>query len=137
MKLPKFLSLAAFITFFSLVYVYQQSEIFRLAYVGQKKMVLFQDCLDKNTILRYNIKRNTSLIRIDGKVYNYANFEIPGNYRLVKLTYPQDVFKVVKQPRPLKQENLVFRLFGIKREAQAKTINPALNSGQPEQKRQR
>ncbi len=128
MRLSKFLSLVTFITFFCLVYVYQQTEIFRLAYVGQKKMAIFQDCLDKNSILRYNIKKNTSLTRIDDKVSGYATFEIPQDYRLVKLTYPQEIFQEIKQPRSAKQESLVSRLFGIKREAQAKTINPSANS---------
>lgn len=125
MRLSKFLSLVAFITFFCLLYVYQQTETFRLAYLGQKKMVAFQDSLDKNTLLRYNIKKTTSLIRIDNKVSEYAHFEIPDSYRLVRLTYPQEVFRVAEQPRSFKRENIVFRLFGIKREALGKTINPS------------
>ena len=88
-------------------------------------MVAFQDSLDKNTLLRYNIKETTSLIHIDDKVSEYAHFEIPESYLLVRLTYPQEVFRVAKQPRSLKRENIAYRLFGIKREAQAKTINPA------------
>ncbi|MFH0913457.1 MAG: hypothetical protein V1884_04170 [Candidatus Omnitrophota bacterium] len=122
MRLSKFLSLVTFATFFCLLYVYQQTEIFRLAYIGQKKLTLFQDCLDKNTALRYNIKKNTSLVRIDDKVYGYTAFEIPQDYRLIKLAYSQESFKQVKQPRSSGQENLLARLFGIKREAQAKTI---------------
>jgi len=135
MRLSKFLSLVSFITLFCLAYVYQQTEIFRLAYIGQKKLTAFQDCLDKNTSLRYNIKKNTSLTRIDDKVYGYAAFEIPQDYRLVKLTYTQGVFKETKQPRSPKQENLLARLFGIKREAQAKTINPSASLSRLEQGR--
>ncbi len=88
-------------------------------------MVAFQDSLDKNTLLRYNIKETTSLIRIDNKVSEYAHFEIPESYRLVRLTYPQEVFRVAEQPRSFKRENIAFRLFGIKREALGKTINPS------------
>lgn len=124
MRLPKFLSLVALITLFSLLYVYQQTEIFRFAYIGQKKMAVFQESLDKNTLLRYNIKRTTSLVRIDDKVSEYANFEIPASYRLVRLSYPQGVFRVAEQARPVKRENIAFRIFGIKREAQAKTVKP-------------
>ena len=87
-------------------------------------MVAFQESLDKNTLLRYNIKKTTSLVRIDQKVSEYAHFEIPESYRLVRLTYPQEVFRVAEQPRSGKRESIAFRLFGIKREAQAKTINP-------------
>jgi hypothetical protein len=125
MKLSKFLSFVTFITFFCLLYVYQQTEIFRLAYLGQKKMVVFQDSLDKNITLRYNIKKNTSLIHIDSKISEYAHFEIPESYLLVRLTYPQEVFKLVEQSRSLKRETIASRLFGIKREVQAKTINPS------------
>ena len=125
MRLSKFLSLVAFITFFCLLYVYQQTEIFRLAYIGQKKMVAFQDSFDKNTLLRYNVKKITSVIRIDNKISQVAHFEIPDSYRLVRLTYPQEVFRVAEQPRSFKRENIAFRLFGIKREAEAKTINPS------------
>jgi len=125
MRLSKFLSLVASITFFCLLYVYQQTEIFRLAYMGQKRMVIFQDSLDKNTLLRYNIKRTTSLIRIDNEVSGRARFEIPDSYRLVKLTYPQEVFKVAGQARSFKLKNIAFRIFGIKREAFGKTINPS------------
>ena len=135
MKLSKFLSLVAFITFFCLLYVYQQTEIFRLAYVGQKRLTIFQDCLDKNTLLRYNIKKNTSLIYIDNRVSGYANFEIPESYRLVRLTYPQEVFKVTEQPHTETQKIIAFRLFGIKREAQAKTINPSASPARLEQGR--
>lgn len=115
----------AFITFLSLLYVYQQTEIFRLAYIGQKKTVAFQDTLDKNTLLRYNIKKTTSLIRIDNKVSGVARFEMPESYLLVRLTYPQEVFRLAEQPRSLKRENIAFRLFGVKREALGKTINPS------------
>jgi hypothetical protein len=125
MRLSKFLSLVSFITFFSLLYVYQQTEIFRLAYIVQRKSLVYQDFLDRNTLLRYNIKENTSLVRIDSKVSDYAAFEIPQSYRLVRLTNPSELFVVREQPRSIKEENIAFRLFGIKREALGKTISPS------------
>ena len=120
MKLSKFLLMVSFITLFSLLYVHQQTEIFRLAYTGQKKLSVFQDLLDKNTILRYNIAKNASLTRIGNKVSLAYDFEMPDTYRLVKLTHP---LLRVSQRMP-KKETLLSRLFGVKREAQAKTINP-------------
>lgn len=129
MKLPKFLLLTIFITLFSLLYVYQQTEIFRLAYVGQKKVKLFQDSLDKNTILRYNFNKNTSLVHIDNKMFEYANFEMPESYRMVKLLQPQSGLKVASQRRSLKRQNIVSLLFSVKRQAEAKTINTSTQPG--------
>lgn len=123
MKLSKFLLILTFITLLALVYVYQQTEIFRLAYLGQKNVAVFEDLLDKNTILRYNIKRNGSLICIGNKISRYANFEIPNTYRLVRLAAPLEGLKVVSKNRPRK-ENILSRFFAIKRQAEAKTINP-------------
>lgn len=121
MKLSKFLSIVSCITFFSILYVYQQTEIFRLAYIGQKKSITFQDFLDKNTILRYNINADTSLIRLDNKISEYANFQMPDNYRLVRLTPAKDSSGGRDRLRSLKRENIISILFGIKRQAEAKT----------------
>ncbi len=124
MKLSKFLLLLSLVTAFSLLYVYQQTQIFHFAYTGQKKLTVFQDLLDKNTILRYNITRNTSLTRIGNKVSMTSDFEMPDTYRLVKLTHPLTELKVAQQMP--KKETLLSRLFGVKQEAEAKTINPVV-----------
>ncbi|MFH1440832.1 MAG: hypothetical protein ABIH18_02155 [Candidatus Omnitrophota bacterium] len=123
MKLPKFLSLIVFITLFSLLYVYQQTEIFLLAYDGQKKQSILQDLLDKNTILRYNIARNVSLTRIGNKISNNVDFQMPDAYRLVKLSQPLDSLDV-SQYVP-KKESMIARIFGIKTQAEAKMISPS------------
>ncbi|MBU1999172.1 MAG: hypothetical protein KKE64_06720, partial [Candidatus Omnitrophica bacterium] len=64
MKLSKFLLLAFIVTSAALFYVWQQTEIFRLGYVNQKNVVDFQKLLDANSILRYNLKSETSLIQM-------------------------------------------------------------------------
>ncbi len=122
MRLSKFLSLTTFITLFCLLYVYQQAEIFRLAYIGEKKAVYFADSLDKNTFLRYNIEKNASLVRIGNKVFQDRDYQMPDTYRLVRLARPLENLKLAQVK--YKQENLFSRLFGIKRQAEAKTINP-------------
>ena len=86
MRLNKFLSMAFFVTFFSLLYVYQQSEIIRLAYAGQKQRMVFQDLLDKNSVLRYNIERSASLVSIGSNISGNSDFQMPDKYQLVKLT---------------------------------------------------
>lgn len=123
MKLSRFLALTFVVTSFSLLYVWQQTEIFRLAYVGQNKATSFQELLDKNTVLRYNIGRNASLVRIASIVEDGTALQMPQGYHLVKLTGSRkDNFRLVKKMP--KRESLAFRIFGIKREAEAKTINP-------------
>lgn len=122
MKLPKFLSIVTFITSFSLLYVYQQTETFRLAYVGQKKQALYQDLLDKNNILRYNMKVKASLVQIGNTISSSTGYEMPNTYRLVRLTPPREGSNFKQQS--LDKGTIISRLFGIKRQAEAKTINP-------------
>jgi len=85
MRLSRFLLLVTSVTCCSLLYVHQQTEIFRLAYIGQKKSVIFRDSLDKNALLRYNINKNTSLVLIDSRISGYADFQMPDTFRVVKL----------------------------------------------------
>ncbi len=122
MKIPKFFTVIIFITAFALLYVYQQSEIFRLAYVGQKKQVHFADLLDNNSLLRYNIGKSASLVRIGSRVSNGPEFEMPTSYRLVRLTQPLENLSLAQHVYV--KESMLSRLFGIKRQAEAKTISP-------------
>ena len=122
MRISRFVAVVSFITCFSLLYVYQQSEIFRLAYVGQKKQAYFQDLLDKNTILRYNVERNASLISIGNKISGSNDFQMPDSYRLVKLSATKEGFRINSE-NPAKQ-TLIARIFGIRSQAEAETINP-------------
>ncbi|MBU4346140.1 MAG: hypothetical protein KKH29_02295 [Candidatus Omnitrophica bacterium] len=123
MKLFKFLTIITFITLFSLAFVWQQTEIFRLAYLGQKKLNVFQDLLDNNALLRYNTERDASLIRIAGKVSEYSDFQMPYAYHLVRLRQPKEALRVNGQLS--QKENIISRLFDIKRQAEAKTISPS------------
>ena len=122
MKLTKFFSAVVFITSFSVLYVYQQSEIFRLAYLGQKKQTTFNELLDKNTVLRYNIKKNSSLVNIGSRISGTNEFQMPDNYRFVKFISSRDGLKLADQNQG--RTGLLARIFSLKREAQAKTINP-------------
>jgi len=122
MRMNRFLSATVFITSFCVLYVYQQSEIFRLAYLGQKKRTTFNELLDKNTALRYNIKKNSSLVNI-GKSMGSANeFQMPDNYRFVKFISSRDGLRLADQNQG--KQGLLARIFSLKREAQARTINP-------------
>lgn len=111
------------LTALGLLYVWQQTEIFRIAYVGQKNVVVFEDLLDKNTVLRYNIGKRASLVRIGNKVCASSEFQMPDTYRLVKVYSNQGVKTLAGLPE--KKNNLFSRFFEIKRQAEAQIIiNP-------------
>jgi len=120
MRLSKFLSVTALITSFSMLYVWQQTEIFRLAYLSQKKEAAVQNLLDKNTLLIYNLKRDSSLISISKKVSEVADFQIPDTYQLVRTGYTGEILEA--KGFLSNRENIISRLFGIKRQAEAKTV---------------
>lgn len=122
MRPLKFLSILMPLTILALAYVWQQTEIFRLAYRGEKNLCALDDLLDKNAILRYNIKQNASLVRIGSKVSAGEGFQIPDTYRLVRLARSNKNTTAAKQLP--KKENIVSRLFEVKRQAEAKTISP-------------
>jgi hypothetical protein len=122
MKMTKFFSMVVFITSFSVLYVYQQSEIFRMAYLGQKKQAIFTELLDKNTALRYNINKSSSLVNIGGRINETREFQMPDNYRFVKFVSSKEGLRLANQNQD--RVGFMARIFGLKREAQAKTINP-------------
>jgi hypothetical protein len=122
MRVSKFLSIIFLITNICLLYVYQQTEIFRLAYEGQKKQALSQESLDKNTILRYNISSSASLVEIGSRLSGYTELEMPDTYRLVRLeSSPERLGIKGKSP---KRQTILSRFFSVKRQAEARPINP-------------
>jgi hypothetical protein len=123
MRLSRFLLLVTSITCCSLLYVHQQTEIFHLAYIGQRKSAVFRDSLDKNAMLRYNINKNTSLVLIGNRISGYANFEMPDTYRVVKLGNPPESLRIASQSGSSKLTRIATALFGIKRQAEARTID--------------
>ncbi len=122
MKMSRFLSVTVFITSFCVLYVYQQSEIFRLAYMGSKKQNTCNELLDKNTALSYNIKKSSSLVNIGNRISETHDFQMPDKYRFVKVVTSKDELKPVTQNQA--RVGLLAGIFSLKREAQAKTINP-------------
>jgi len=74
-------------------------------------------------MLRYNINKDTSLVLIDNKVSRYANFEMPNSYRVVKLAYAHEGLKIANRSRSPKLQNIATAIFGIKRQAEARSID--------------
>lgn len=121
MRLTKFLAVVGFTTVLSLVYVYQQTEIFRLAYLGQNNQNKFQELLDKNTILRYNINKEVSLINIDSNLSSFSDFHIPETCKFVRVASNTTEGNGVSQAGSKK--NIFAQIFSVKRQAEARTIN--------------
>jgi hypothetical protein len=107
-----------FVTFFSVIYVYQQNEIFRLGYIGQKRQAHYEELLDNNKILRYNIQQSSSLVRLQDKLSGYSDFQIPDTFKLVRVTH-QGI-----EENSTGRETLLSRIFSIRRQAEAKTSSP-------------
>ncbi|MCU0650972.1 MAG: hypothetical protein MUC52_01910 [Candidatus Omnitrophica bacterium] len=127
MKLSRFLTILTSATLLSLIYVWQQTEILSLAYEGQKQYVSFQELLDENSSLRYNLTKNTSVTRMAGRISGKGEFAVPANYCLVKVSVPRKGSQYASK-NSRRKETLASRVFGIKRQAEAKTINTAVKS---------
>jgi hypothetical protein len=124
MKLSKFILFLTIITAVSLLYVWQQTEVVCLAYEGQKQAVHFQELLDVNSTLRYNLTKNTSLVNIGNSFTSGRDFKMPKKFCLVKVSSPSRNSKYAKAKRP-KDMNILSQVFGIRRQAEAKTLNPS------------
>ena len=120
MKLSRFVLFVGFLTLVSLVYVWQQSEIFCLAYKGQKRLSAYQALAEKNALLKYCKQSDISLVRISDKLNAEDKFQIPETYRLVRLVSPQNDLKV--KTNPSQGESFLSRLFSVKKQAEAKTL---------------
>jgi hypothetical protein len=123
MKLSRFLSIIFSVTLFSLLYVYQQSQIYCLAYTGQKKVAILEELHNQNCVLKYNIEKNGSLVQIGDKVSGKSDFEMPASYRMMKMYYTGENLSLKEKAG--NKETLLSRIFGVKAEAQAKTICPS------------
>lgn len=118
--------IATSLTCLSLFYVWQQTEIVRLAYACQKKTTTFQDALDKNSSLRYNLKKNTSLTYIGSSLYESCNFRMPENYCVVKVASVKPAAAAVARTQGRK-EGFLARLFSVTRQAQAEPAGPPIS----------
>jgi len=120
MKLSRFLFAVLFLTIVGLCYVRQQTEIFCLAYKGQRRLSVYQTLSEKNAMLKYCKQSNISLVRLSNRLDEKSDFQIPETYRLVRLVSPQQNLGA-KANLP-KRQNFLSRLFSVKRQAEAGTI---------------
>jgi hypothetical protein len=86
-------------------------------------MSVAQDLLDKNTLLRYNIAKNTSLTRIGVKVSGDTDFQMPDRFQMLTMVYPKGALRPKVVDNISGRQNVLARIFGIKRQAEAMTVN--------------
>jgi hypothetical protein len=62
------------------------------------------------------------LVNIGGRINATTEFQMPDNYRFVKFISSREGLMLADENQ--NKEGLLARIFSLKREAQAKTINP-------------
>ncbi|MDD4909884.1 MAG: hypothetical protein PHR44_04305 [Candidatus Omnitrophica bacterium] len=116
----RFLICAVITTTTALLYVYQHTEIFKLAYLAQKRSARYQELLDKNTHLRYNNRCVSSLSNIGSRMMNEREFEIPVSEQMVRVNLPGSKEGSLQEARA---RTSLLSLLNIRlRQAEAKTI---------------
>ena len=85
-----------------------------MAYLGEKKQTAFNELLDKNITLRYNIDRKASLVNIVAKA-GLTDYQMPNSYRLMKFASAKERLRL--KERPLKRHSLLASIFTVKRQA--------------------
>jgi len=135
MKILRFFIFMVIITSLSLVYVFQQTEIIKLAYQTDRKSSLYQELSNENIILKYDLDTLNSLSHL-GKtlVAKEAKFELPNGSQLATLELPYGL-SGLRPLRQTKRKALTLSLFNLKslwlsdiaedlasRQAEAKTI---------------
>ena len=121
MSLTKFFMIILAVTLLALFYVYQESKIIHLAYQEQERLAFLETLMDKNNNLRYNIDRQMSLVSI-AELWQDGDFEWPGRKHLVSSSTMQQALRDKQQIK--ETENLFTRLFGLKSQAEARSIRP-------------
>ena len=116
-----FFTIVLAVTLLALLYVYQESKIIHLAYQEQESLAFLETLIDENNHFRYNIDRQVSLVSIK-ELWQNGDFEWPGREHLVSSFSVEQSFMDKQQTK--NRENLFTRLFGLKSQAEAKSIKP-------------
>jgi hypothetical protein len=120
MKLPKFLIIVLTVTIISLCLVYQQTQITVLTYLNGRNNKAYQELLDKNIALRYNLEKTRSISSLGNKVLvGDTNFEIPQQTQLAQIERPREYESFAQ--KAIARETILTRIFGARTEAEAKT----------------
>lgn len=120
MRLHKFIIVLLLVTILALFYVWQQTEIIKLAYDGQQKSRAYRSMLDKNYILMYNLAILKSSQNLGQKVFiDNSEFQMPEAKQVVELKY---VALNTINPASKQKKNILTRLFDFGLRAEAKPV---------------
>lgn len=126
MRTSRCILFAVFLTFFSLLYVFQQTEIIKAGYKITEAQKAFEACLDHRTVLEYTLSALESPLNLDKNLFfKKDQFELASDYRLVKIAPPHAPAPMpVLAPGPfsLSLKRLALKSWFAAKEAQAKTI---------------
>lgn len=91
MRLKYFLITLFLVTACSLIYVWEQVEIIKLAYRQDAVNKSYKELLDRNHYLRYNLISLKSSSYLGSKLLDdNSNFEIPRQSQMFTLTLPKE-----------------------------------------------
>jgi hypothetical protein len=120
MSFKKTISFLFSLTFFSLIFVFFQTQIITLGYCVQSKRNLYQQLVDENDTLRYGIKRLESLEVLGKRIsFEKAAYEMPVSKQLVKISVPKEY--VLAKNNNVAKKN-VLSLIGLQKEAEARPL---------------
>ncbi|MCX7928003.1 MAG: hypothetical protein N2606_07760 [Candidatus Omnitrophica bacterium] len=120
-RLSQFFKVVTLLTTVAVLYVWQQTEIIKLAYDNHKNTNRFQELLDENSWLRYNLKKNASVVSLGNKGFAQEDFSMPSSYCVVTVNGKRTEASLYG--KRLKNKTLFAGLLNLGKEAQAKTIH--------------
>lgn len=97
MRLKYFIIISFSITLLSLIYTWQQVNIIKLAYRENSRSLVYNELLDKNRYLRYNLIKLKSSHHLGNKLLDdKSDFEIPKRSQMLTLVLPKEKAKTDK-----------------------------------------
>lgn len=114
MRMLRFLTFLGISTILALFFVRNQINIYLLSYKLEKNNLLYEELLDENGILLYDINRLSSVQRISDKLGTSKD----------EFTIPMRIVRLEKEKKRLaeRRENFFVRLFKLSPLAEAKEI---------------
>jgi hypothetical protein len=119
MNLKKTLKILVFLLPLALIYVWQGTQVFKLAYQMENKVCVYKELLEKNSILRYNIDVKISSQEMgQGFLAKDKDLKIADSVFIVKAKNntqePNSIYS------KLERENHLLRFFNPPAEAESK-----------------
>lgn len=125
MKTSKIICLILLITMISVAYVWQQTEIVKLAYNKDKRAKFHRELSDKNMALSYNVLMRESSVSLNKSLDIFdKDYEMPHFSQIVDLrnSKSQNGLGLFSKETPqLNKSNFFLSLFSLKSQAEAQT----------------